>query len=104
MIAAPSNAAVDTLLEKLIIALPSAAAQIVRLGRVGGDTHSKERSERFYLQRFELDHLVESRIDAYRSNKKTAMNSETDGYLRKQYEEELLLKARVVILIVLNTL
>lgn len=86
----------DTLLEKLIIALPSASSQVVRLGRVGGDTHSKERAERYYLQRFELDHMVEKRIESYRSNKKTAMNTETDGYLRKQFEEEILLQSRVV--------
>ena len=96
LITAPSNAAVDTLLEKLLIALPSATSQVVRLGRVGGDTHSKERAERYYLQRFELDNLVEKRIEHYRTNKKTAMNTETDGYLRKQFEEEILMRSRVV--------
>lgn len=97
MITAPSNAAVDTLLEKLIIALPSAGSQIVRLGRVGGDTHSKERAERFYLQRFELDHLVDKQIEEYRQSKKGILSSDTDGYLRKQFEQELLMRARVVV-------
>ena len=53
MITAPSNAAVDTLLEKLVLTLPSiASSMVVRLGRVCGDTHGKDRTDRFYLQRY----------------------------------------------------
>mgnify|MGYP000417507872 CR=1 FL=1 len=55
MIAAPSNAAVDTLLEKLVLTLSAHTSTVVRLGRVGGDTHGKDRTDRFYLQRYELD-------------------------------------------------
>lgn len=98
MINAPSNAAVDTLLEKLVLALPSSYEKptVVRLGRVGGDTHDKERADRMYLQAYELDAMVDKRIEAYRHDRSTRNNTESDGYLRKQFEQELLLRARVV--------
>ena len=95
LIAEPSNTAVDTLLEKLILVLPSSYDHptVIRLGRVGGDTHDKERADRLYLQGYELDHMVDRRIGAYRT---TRTSTESDGYLRKQFEQELLMKARVV--------
>ena len=96
MIAAPSNAAVDTLLEKLVLTLTAHTSTVVRLGRVGGHTHCKDRTDRFYLQRYELDGMVDRRIEAYRQNKETRMKSESDGFLRKQYEQEILMNARVV--------
>ena len=69
---------------------------MVRLGRVGGDTHGKDRTDRFYLQRYELDGMVDRRIEAFRQNKDTRMKSESDGFLRKQFEQEILMNARVV--------
>ena len=95
MIAAPSNAAVDTLLEIQAVRRGRKSA-VVRPGRVGGDTHGKDRTDRFYLQRYELDGMVDRRIEAYRQNKETRMKSESDGFLRKQYEQEILMNARVV--------
>ena len=96
LVTAPSNAAVDTILEKLILVLPSASSQVVRLGRVGGDMHNRERTDRYYLQRYELDNMVEKKIENHQKNRTTNMASENEGYLRKQFEQEILLKARVV--------
>ena len=80
----------------MILVLPSASSQVVRLGRVGGDMHNLERTDRYYLQRYGLDNMVEKNIENHRKNRTTNMASENEGYLRKQFEQEILLKARVV--------
>ena len=99
LITAPSNAAVDTLLEKLILVLPSSHDHptVIRLGRVGGVTHDKERADRQYLQGYELDSMVDHRIETYRA---THTTTESDGYLRKHFEQEILMKARVVRIVI----
>ena len=100
MIAAPSNAAVDTILEKLVLVIPSVQQPtVVRLGRVGGDTHGKERINRMYLQKYELDGMVDRRIEMYRSDQSKRLATETDGFLRKKFEQDILMNARVVVVI-----
>lgn len=97
LIAAPSNAAVDTLLEKLVISIPSTQnPNVIRLGRVGGDASVKDHPERAFLQKYELDGMVDRQIKKFRSDAANRLSTETDGYLRKKFEQSTLMNARVV--------
>lgn len=97
LIAAPSNAAVDTLLEKLVISIPSTEnPNVIRLGRVGGDASVKDHPERAFLQKYELDGMVDRQIKKFRSEAANRLSTETDGYLRKKFEQTTLMNARVV--------
>jgi len=95
---------VDTLLEKLVLVLPSSSSSsssihsppVVRLGRVGGDTHENERAGRQYLQVYELDGLVDRAMERHRTEKGWMEVGESEGHLKKQYEQEILMNARVV--------
>ena len=100
----------DTLLEKLVLVLPSSSSSsslsssssntfnptVVRLGRVGGDTHENERAGKQYLQGYELDGIVDRAIEKYRREKGAMDVVESEGYLRKQFERDFLMGARVV--------
>lgn len=97
LIAAPSNAAVDTLLEKLVLSLPSAQTpSVVRLGRVGGDASARDHPERAFLQKYELDGMVDRQIRKFRSDPSNRLATESDGFLRKKFEQSTLMGARVV--------
>lgn len=99
LITAPSNAAVDTLLEKLVISIPSTQnPNVIRLGRVGGDASVKDHPERAFLQKYELDGMVDRQIKKFRSDAANRLSTETDGYLRKKFEQATLMNARVVLL------
>ena len=63
---------------------------------MGGDTHENERAGRQYLQVYELDGLVDRAMEKHRADKGWMDVGESEGHLRKQYEQEILMNARVV--------
>ena len=57
----------------------------------------KDHPERAFLQKYELDGMVDRQIKKFRSDAANRLSTETDGYLRKKFEQTTLMNARVVL-------